>query len=84
MKNMLVLASAFTVCLAVLLVWMDRAVANHLAENALPAREQGAVKNENKVPEITLPEVTIHPLPDKTATLNLPEVVIRQKRCTGA
>ena len=81
---MLIIAGAFTVCLAVLLVWMDRALANHLTQNALSETEHHIAKNENKIPEITLPEVTIHPLPEKTATLNLPEVVIRHKRCKGA
>lgn len=84
MKNMLALAGAFTICVAVLLVWMDRALANHLEKNVLPATEIKASQTETKLPEIQLPEITIRPLPEKTVTLNLPEVVVKSKRCSGA
>lgn len=84
MKNMLALAGAFTVCVAVLLVWMDRALANHLEKNVLPETEIKATQTEKKLPEIQLPEITIRPIPEKTATLNLPEVTVRAKRCSGA
>ena len=84
MKNMLALAGAFTVCLAILLVWMDRALANRLEKSALPVTEIEASQTENKLPEVQLPEITIRPVPEKTATLNLPEVVVKAKRCSGA
>ncbi|MCK6691802.1 MAG: hypothetical protein L6Q97_06825 [Thermoanaerobaculia bacterium] len=84
MKNMLAMASAFTVCIAVLLVWMDRALANHLEKNVLPEMEVRATQTEKKLPEMQLPEVTIRPLPEQTATLGLPEVMVKAKRCAGA
>jgi len=84
MKNMLALASVFTVFMAVLLVWMDRALANHLEKRALHEMETTVPRTENKVPEIALPEVTIRAGRKKRATRQLPEVVIIARRCTGA
>lgn len=84
MKNMLALASVFTVFMAVLLVWMDRALANHLEKRALHEMETTVPRTENNLPEIELPEISIRARREKAAGLQLPEVVITARRCTGA
>jgi len=84
MKNMLALASVFTVFMAVLLVWMDRALANHLEKRALHEMETTMPRPENNLPEIELPEISIRARRGKAAGLQLPEVVITARRCTGA
>jgi hypothetical protein len=84
MKNMLALASVFTVFMAVLLVWMDRALANHLEKRALHEMEITVPRTENNLPEIALPEITIRARRGKAAGLQLQEVVITARRCTGA
>jgi hypothetical protein len=84
MKNMLAVASVFTVFMAVLLVWMDRALANHLEKRALHEMETTVPPAEINVPEIALPEVTIRAGRKKAAGLQLPEVAITARRCTGA
>jgi hypothetical protein len=84
MKNMLALASVFTVFMAVLLVWMDRALANHLEKRALHEMETTMPRPENNLPEIELPEISIRARQGKAASRQLPEVVITARRCTGA
>lgn len=83
MKNMLVLASAFTVFMAVLLVWMDHALADHLEKHLLPETEIKPQRIEKDMPEIMLPEITIRPCKRKTAARQLPEVAAATRHCNG-
>ena len=80
---MLVLASAFTVFMAVLLVWMDRALADHLEKRAQPDMEVKAPQTNEYIPEITLPEITIRPWQRKTAVRKLPRATHTTWQCTG-
>ena len=84
MKNMLLLASMFTLMLASGLVWLDNMLLDRLEKKALPAATSPAVSQDQPMPQITLPETTIRPLTKDIRSRTLPEVVIRTRRCTGA
>ena len=81
MKNMFLLAGTVTLSFALLLVWMDNALANRLERsgsgNPIP-------RPKETVRELTLPEITVYPNRENLVTLPLPEVVITARKCKGA
>lgn len=82
MKNMLLVASMFTLMLASGLVWLDNTLLDRLEKKAMPAATCPATLQGPQMPQITLPEVTIRPV-TKEIRSRVP-VIVRTHRCKGA
>lgn len=81
MKNMLAVAGLFTVLFSILLVWMDKALADRIEEyRPEPAKGITILPQTQTAPVRTLPEVIIRGRRGKSADLQNPAPVCRGRR----